>query len=192
MQNKTPTSLMCPRCHIGELANLHEAEDESGVFIECMTCGYFAEKERFITYSASQLAAPISHGIAGREAFYDFPLEEGIKFWRETAEDDSELLYTNVPHWFDDGTGFEWGYGGSGPMRFSLNILETVFRHKNFQGHILNPQEFANWQGQCFFMSWHLVHKFKDDFICVSPKEGSIISIESIVSWMENYGIVFG
>ena len=63
-------------------------------------------------------------------------------------------------------TGFEWGYGGSGPADLALNILSAMI-----------GQEAAQETG--------LYQKFKWDFIAHMPNEGGIIREEEIERWLE-------
>lgn len=59
------------------------------------------------------------------------PVEDGVilrREYKETAESWWEEVATNVP-WnitYHSPTGFEWGYGGSGPADLSLNLAELV------------------------------------------------------------------
>ncbi|HHY45862.1 MAG TPA: hypothetical protein GX506_01005 [Firmicutes bacterium] len=65
-------------------------------------------------------------------------------------------------------TGMEWGYGGSGPADFALNILalfvdeETAFKlHQSFK--------------------WH--------FVAPLPETGGIIKRADIIAWLNAHGI---
>ncbi|MCA9340716.1 MAG: hypothetical protein KDA17_07405 [Candidatus Saccharibacteria bacterium] len=73
---------------------------------------------------------------------------------------------TNVEHvWaYHSPTGFEWGYGGSGPADLALNILLRFgcSREEADQYH----------------------QKFKEDFVIQIPKEGGRISAEEIREWI--------
>lgn len=81
---------------------------------------------------------------------------------------DAEGIYTNIPlritkHSPD---GFGWGYGGSGPSDFALNILSVFI-----------GQEVAECGG--------LYQDFKFQFIAALPKEGGTIKREDILKWVE-------
>ena len=73
---------------------------------------------------------------------------------------------TNVPRvmTYHSPNGFEWGYGGSGPADFALNIL------LNFTDK------------QTAFV---LHQKFKWDFIAKLPWEGGTIEGNQIIEWIE-------
>ena len=73
---------------------------------------------------------------------------------------------SNVPHkWkYHSPTGFEWGYGGSGPSDLALNIL----------GIFLDPY---------WAYKWH--QEFKRWFIEGIPHEGGTIPKVQIIAWIE-------
>jgi len=61
-------------------------------------------------------------------------------------------------------TGFEWGYGGSGPADLALNIL----------GLFVPPPE-----------AWRLHHDYKRDVIAGIGHEGGTITAESVIDWIK-------
>jgi hypothetical protein len=73
---------------------------------------------------------------------------------------------TNVPHTVirHSPTGFEWGYGGSGPADLALNILLLFVE-----------QPVAD----------RLYQQFKWDFIASMSYEGGTISSSEIINWIE-------
>ena len=78
----------------------------------------------------------------------------------------------NIPHAIvhHSPTGFEWGYGGSGPADLALNILSAM----------IGPE--AAREGG-------LYQKFKWDFIAGLPHEGGTIKAVDIEAWLkENRG----
>lgn len=85
-----------------------------------------------------------------------------IKAWR-----DNNGAQTNVPHLIlhHSPTGFEWGYGGSGPADFALNIL-----------YLFTDKETA----------WNLHQQFKWEFIARMPYEGGEIKAETIREWIKS------
>lgn len=62
-------------------------------------------------------------------------------------------------------TGFEWGYGGSGPSDLALNIL----------GLFVPAPE-----------AWRLHHDYKRDVICRIPYEGGTLTAESVRQWIRD------
>jgi len=79
-------------------------------------------------------------------------------------------ISTNVPQIevYHSPTGFEWGYGGSGPADFALNIL-MLFTDKK--------------------TAYALHQAFKWDFIATMPREGGTIKGEDIKRWIEHHKI---
>lgn len=62
-------------------------------------------------------------------------------------------------------TGFEWGYGGSGPADLALNVL----------ARFVNPSE-----------AWRLHQDFKSDVIARIPREGvHTIKAQNVIDWIE-------
>jgi hypothetical protein len=83
-----------------------------------------------------------------------------------TCSRDESGIRTNVPQRivFHSPSGFEWGYGGSGPSDFALNIL-SIF---------LGSEE-----------AWRHHQDFKWKFIANMPVEGGTISRLDILKWIE-------
>lgn len=63
-------------------------------------------------------------------------------------------------------TGFEWGYGGSGPADLALNILALF----------VPPPE-----------AWRLHQHFKRDVIAALPDEGGVLEPQAIRDWIVNF-----
>ena len=77
-------------------------------------------------------------------------------------------IKTNVPRRiiYHSPDGFEWGYGGSGPADFALNILSVFI-----------GQEAAEEKG--------LYQAFKWDFIAYLPHQGRTIRRDEILKWIQ-------
>lgn len=73
----------------------------------------------------------------------------------------------NIPHTIKrhSPTGFEWGYGGSGPADLALNILYAVTGDKE--------------------KAYNLYQDFKWDFISKVPHDGGIINKLDILKWLK-------
>ena len=82
-------------------------------------------------------------------------------------------LETNVPHFcvHHSPSGFEWGYGGSGPADLALNICEYVLMKLGHKGAQLEEC----FDGQCFTMSWQIHQDLKWRLISTVPREGGVI-----------------
>lgn len=94
---------------------------------------------------------------------YDGPYDGGdIVLQREKGN-----ATTNVPHAIvlHSPTGFEWGYGGSGPADLALNILYAVTGNKE--------------------LAMRHYQEFKWTFIAAMPEEGGTIRRDDILSWLK-------
>jgi len=95
-------------------------------------------------------------------------VEKMDKFYDDIkcSRDELGFITTNVPHRIvkHSPDGFEWGYGGSGPADFALNIL-SIF---------IGQEEAEKYYQQ-----------FKKDFIITLPETGGIIKRCDILHWIE-------
>jgi hypothetical protein len=80
-------------------------------------------------------------------------------------------------------TGFEWGYNGSGPADFALNVLHQ-FLPPGCDG--LEPVPL--WKGECSASAWVLHQGFKREVIAQLPEEGGTITREEIERWLDAHG----
>ncbi|MGE5584440.1 MAG: DUF6166 domain-containing protein [Bacillota bacterium] len=76
----------------------------------------------------------------------------------------------NVPHRlvFHSPTGFEWGYGGSGPSDLALNILAAFVDDDT---------------------AYRLHQDFKWDVIAKLPREGGVIKRADTIAWLQAHGV---
>lgn len=95
------------------------------------------------------------------------------------------VLHCNIPRLVvvHSPTGFEIGYGGSGPSDFALNVLE--FFARRFHG--LSPDEQAGRgdDGKCTAFAWAYHHDFKRQFIARLPEQGGSIPGATVKAWVE-------
>ncbi len=107
----------------------------------------------------------------------DKPMREDVRMWRGR----NETAHTNVPWTVIDHspTGFEWGYGGSGPADFSLNIL-NAFMPPGWD----NKPSVECFQGEASETAYILHQHFKWDVIARCPKPGGKIYAESILKYL--------
>jgi hypothetical protein len=63
-------------------------------------------------------------------------------------------------------TGFEWGYGGSGPADLAANILALFV---------------------CWKEAWRLHQHYKEEVVSQIPEEGGRISCHDVILWLESY-----
>jgi hypothetical protein len=89
---------------------------------------------------------------------------------------------TNVPHLVvhHSPTGFEWGYGGSGPADLALNIVEVILNEIGYIGERVDC-----WKGDCWADSWKLHQQFKFEFIAPMDRAGGKISYPRMKTWIE-------
>ena len=92
---------------------------------------------------------------------------------REVITNCPKLLVHHSP------TGFEFGYGGSGPADLALNIIEAVLLNTKYHGERMRV-----FDGSCFEKSYDLHQDFKWKFIAKIPYNGGQIAYDTIVKWI--------
>lgn len=95
-------------------------------------------------------------------------MEEAIKdFGDVVCSRDGNGIKTNVPRRIirHSPDGFEWGYMGSGPSDFALNILSVYIGQKEAQGG-------------------GLYQSFKLEFVAKLPTEGGTIKQKNVFRWL--------
>lgn len=152
----------CQRCH-RELKNAHAREIGYG-----KVC---AAKQR--------AADEATTGEDYADLYIDQPMTSGIILRRQP----DDRLATNVPHLVThhSPTGYEWGYGGSGPADLALNILENALHILQWKGGTTEM-----WRGKCFSLANRLHQDFKWEFIAPAPRSGGdhIIPWKAVASWI--------
>jgi hypothetical protein len=97
---------------------------------------------------------------------------------REIIDGETRLLF-NIPqtviHHSPDG--FEWGYGGSGPADFALNILQLFVPDDGRE-----PIKCFN--GECSQFAWRHHQDFKREFISTLDRDGGVIEGDDIRYWI--------
>lgn len=108
-----------------------------------------------------------AHGVftfdripTGERDMADQPMTRTRVEFRQVGQPNQPVDHRFVVH----STGFEWGYGGSGPAELALNIL----------GLFVPPPE-----------AWRHHHEFKRDFIAGLPDTGGSIPVSAIRDWLE-------
>lgn len=102
-----------------------------------------------------------------------------FEFWR-----DETGVHTTVP-WLvkhHSPTGFEWGYGGSGPADLALNIIEYVLRETGYDGPTTND----TWDGTETFQAAHDLHQdFKWQFIArMDRNQHYMLRFDEVKAWV--------
>lgn len=99
------------------------------------------------------------------------PLRERLVLCRHAwGNENRGSIWTNVPHYAvqHSATGYEWGYGGSGPADLALNLAEAVIRIAGLNGMMKSRM----WIGEISGLAWDIHHDLKADFIAYVPFEG--------------------
>ncbi len=112
-----------------------------------------------------------------------------MKIYRATRDRDATMIWVEeeerkealrhvVLH---SPTGFEWGYGGSGPADTALSILADYFGERPTSSALAFGRLADDPMPRCL----EYYQQFKWDFIAPAPREGFEISTEQINSWLE-------
>ena len=111
---------------------------------------------------------------ASGDHFFATPLTQGVRLQRTSKG----ARLTNVPHYVihHSPTGYEWGYGGSGPADLALNIVEAALRALLYDGEL-----YRCWDGECFRLSMSLHGALKWQFIAPLDRDAP----EHVLDWTE-------
>jgi len=163
--------------------------------------GYCSRCKKPLSNPASVEAGmgPICRGHGGkmkddvckREEFADGPVV-GDDDWLELSEalvlqrlyDDKVPVRTNVPHLVvhHSPSGFEFGYGGSGPADLALNVCQWYLNRIGYRG-----MKSECFDGTCFSLAFVLHQEFKRTFIEAAPHQGATIPFEQIQLWFNKH-----
>lgn len=94
---------------------------------------------------------------------------------------------TNVPHIVlqHSPTGFEWGYGGSGPAELALNVLHLILPPTGWEPARPLPHAVRRGEHALVSESAERLHQlFKWGFLAGLPKAGGHIPLEVINEWV--------
>lgn len=91
---------------------------------------------------------------------------------------------TNVSHLVvhHSPSGFEFGYGGSGPADLALNVCQYYLNSIGYQGEKIDC-----FDGLCWSLAWVLHQDFKWAFIANAPHEGITIPAATIKAWFDEH-----
>lgn len=101
----------------------------------------------------------------------------GVVLWRDTEGAHANLPQQVVHH---SPTGFEWGYGGSGPADLALNIMELALLSLGYSG-----RRIETYQGDCFALAWELHQEFKQDYLVQVPPPGATLPWNVVLAWVQ-------
>lgn len=151
----------------------------------CNRCGRALKDERSVVRGMGPVCARKAlseNGVQEEKTNIEYlpvPLDDGIVLTRGG----SGGVRTNIPHLvtYHSPTGWEWGYGGSGPADLALNIVEVLLHRLGHKGEKTKLSDGA----VCFAMAWRLHQDFKRDFIATLPEQGGTIPLEAAVGWIK-------
>lgn len=131
---------------------------------------------------AADIAADRENG-----QFVDLPFDPVTK--DVTAERRADGLHFNIFQviYHHSPSGLEWGYGGSGPADFALNILELFMREMGEKG-TMKLRNFAG-DGEPTYikiceLAWYMHQDFKFAFIAGMDRNGGTIKGDDIRAWI--------
>ena len=121
--------------------------------------------------------------FADEDITEDIPLEQALVLQRD-GDDDHAITRTNVPHLVvhHSPSGFEWGYGGSGPADLALNVCQWYLNSLGYSGQKTNC-----FDGACWSLAWVLHQEFKWVFIAKAPHKGITIPMSEIKAWFAEH-----
>ena len=123
------------------------------------------------------------------DGYIDHPYWDKIILQRDAGRMEGGRVFTNVPHLVThhSPSGFEFGYGGSGPADLALNIMELAARDvldaDQSVVELWGPD--GSFQQRCSREAWVLHQDFKWEFIAGLPEEGGEIPWQQIVEWVQ-------
>lgn len=162
--------------------------------LSCLCCNRSLSVAESIDRGLGPVCAARKAAIAGRDGIdcVDLPFDPETKNIVFRRDDDGTHfnIYQFIFH--HSPTGFEWGYGGSGPADFALNILEMFMRERGQipAMKIQNwPPDRARTEGpqmlKITHAAWALHQDFKWEWVATMPREGGTIPGVSIRNWID-------
>ena len=93
------------------------------------------------------------------------------------------LVETNIPwnHSFHSPGGFSWGYAGSGPADFALNIMEASLDRMGYEGPAMKFTDDII----IFSLTARHYQDFKEIFLANIPEEGGVIPWSVVERWLQ-------
>lgn len=160
------------------------------MFTHCQRCGRALQSAKtqeigFGTYCAKLSGVTISASDPDQPTLVELskPLVFDVVLKRDGNDTTGEVI-TNVPWSVIDHspTGFNWGYGGSGPADLALNIL-NAFVPPGTDG--LEPVRC--YRNTCSRTAQRLHQQFKWEFIASMDVAGGQISANAIRDWINKH-----
>jgi len=121
------------------------------------------------------------YGLVSVEGLAD-ALIAGVSCWR--APDGTARSSIAQRHEHYAPTGFDWGFGGSGPADLALNMLALFLPlAPEATGVVLRDGSFVS------DAAWALHHECKYDLIATLPRSGGHVTAETIRTWITTHPI---
>lgn len=91
------------------------------------------------------------------------------------------VVRVNIPQYVVQHSpdGFEWGYGGSGPSDFALNVL-----HLHLPPGVDGKEPEKLYRGSCSPIAWELHIRFKAEVISRIPEGGGRLTVYQVREWI--------
>ena len=122
---------------------------------------------------------------ADNENFADQTLFDSIVSGIIIGRDADGNVITNIPHLVThhSPTGYEFGYGGSGPADLALNICEVMLNRLGWKG-----EREKMWRGDCWRKAYELHQEFKWEFIAsIDKMNGKTIPYQEVEQWFAKH-----
>lgn len=122
-----------------------------------------------------------------KELYLEHIRQKGFIFARKSYSIGSlefpDTPLTNVPRYIVrfSPTGYEWGYGGSGPHDLAENMLNASLLISGYSGRSSQ----SGLEGSSFELAEQLRPEFVDAFIKSLPYEGGFISQSTVSVWID-------
>lgn len=128
-------------------------------------------------------------GSGYSDRYLDVDLEEGGLIMNRPVEEErgKPPVETNVPHLVEQHSpsGYEFGYGGSGPSDLALNatmiLLNKMANEKDIE--LDGTVDLEN--GSVSRVVWENYQEFKSRFVAPCPREGAQVPWETLREWAE-------
>lgn len=114
-------------------------------------------------------------------------LQDGLILERETRDGEMDLVKTNVPHLVvhHSPSGFEFGYGGSGPADLALNTVHFFVEQMDLSGADAPGPTVECFEGEVSRLAWDLHQPFKKEIIAQVGEEGARVGAWKIRKWID-------
>lgn len=150
----------------------------------CLCCNRPLSVRESIERGLGPICAARETAIAESNEFGD---KVDIPFNPETMDivcrRDENGLHFNIYQVFrhHSPSGLEFGYLGSGPADFALNIAAL------FTNHLNEPRTVTLWDKKKISLTaWQLHQRLKEKFIATLPREGGTIKGDAIRQWVKS------